>query len=355
MSKRMDKLLHDLARFEGVFCSGFFIPDPSVVTALALLFDRTHFLNGLEYVINLSKYFKIGAPNLDRVSKIALESVDPSMKEDPLASLTLRQKGTVYSYLYLTFQFFAHYAPFFPEVFCSSLLPQGELFNAKLIKKGKRGQLNTYKVSINPLMVCTGKKGELNRFVSEGKIPILGDMISPPCREKKGRFSAAQIASALAIESVVMIFPGTKGAEADTILEARERLRDHLPPFWSAMLKLSAELSDRLGDKANAEDLQREVDHAVSIIVRPALIDLIDKMEKERKQWFNKILSPVVKGLRVLAGKPPVDLAGLISSSLTLGTEVSLNVAQQLRKVEALKQESGLTYIIELRKTLDQL
>jgi len=151
----MDELLHDLARFEGVFCSGFFILDPSVVTALALLFDRIHFLNQLEYVIDFSKCFKIEAPNLDRVSKITLKPVDPSLEEDPLASLTPRQKRTVYSYLSLSIQFCAHYAPLFPEVFCSSLLPHGEPFNVKLIKKGKRGQLNTYEVSRNPLTVCT--------------------------------------------------------------------------------------------------------------------------------------------------------------------------------------------------------
>lgn len=354
MSKRKDKLLHDLARFEGVFCSGFFIPDPAMVTALALLFDRIHFLNQLEYVIDLSKYFGIEVPNFDRVNEIVLEPVDPSMEEDPLVSLTLNQRRTVHTYLYLSDQFFMHYALLFPEVFRCSLLPHGEVLTAKLIKKGKRGQLNTYNVTRNPLTVCTGAEDELNRFVSEGKIPILGGITSPPSSEKRGRFCATQIASALAIKSVAMVLPGTKGAETDTILEARERLRDHLPPFWSAMLKLSAELSERLGDKANVEDLQREVDHAVSITVRPALIDLVDKMEKERKQWFNKILSPVVKGLRVLAGKPPVDLAGLISSSLTLGAEVSLDVAQQLRKVETLKQESGLTYIIELHKTLDR-
>lgn len=137
-------------------------------------------------------------------------------------------------------------------------------------------------------------------------------------------------------------------------MEARERLKDHLPTFWSSMLKLSAVLSERLKTESDEKDLQREVDHAVSTIVRPALIDLVSKMEKERKQWFYRILSPLAKGLLVLAGKPPSDLAALVSSSLTLGAEVVLDVAQQLRKVEALKQESGLAYVVELHKTLNR-
>ena len=354
MTRKTDKLAHDLARFEGVFCSGFFIPDPEIVTALALLFDRIHFLNQLEYVIELSKHYRIEVPHSDKkVDEVGLVPTDHSAEEDPLSSLTADQRRTVYTYLYLSDQFFLHYSSLFPEVFYSSLLPGGEVLTAELVKKGKKEQLNTYRVTRNPLTVSTGAEGEVNRLISEGKIPIFGGISFLSSLRGGKRFSATQIASALAIKSVAMVLPGMRPTNGEVIRETRERLKDHLPPFWSAMLKLSAELSERLEEKANVEDLQREVNHAVSTIVRPALIDLVDKMEKERKQWFNRILSPVAAGLRVLAGKPPVDLAGLISSSLALGA-VGIDVAQQLRKVDALKQEPGLTYILELRKVLER-
>jgi hypothetical protein len=63
----MSQLIQKLAKFEGIFCSGFFIPDQALVMALALLFERVHFLNQLEYVIELSKKYSIESPHFDRV------------------------------------------------------------------------------------------------------------------------------------------------------------------------------------------------------------------------------------------------------------------------------------------------
>lgn len=94
------------------------------------------------------------------------------------------------------------------------------------------------------------------------------------------------------------------------------------------------------------------MDDAISTTVRPALIELVSKLEKERKTWFYHILSPIARGLRVLVGKPPTDLVGLLSKSLALGADVSLDVAKQLRKVETLKQDSGLAYVIELHRVI---
>lgn len=353
MKRDERSLLHQLARFEGVFCSGFFIPDPALVTALSLIFDRVHYLNQLEYAIELSKRVKIQIADSSKLRDIRLEAVD-GVEEDPLASLTPAQRETALAYIHLADQFFWHYALLFPNVFHCSLLPNGEVLTATLVKKGTKGKLNTYDVKRNPLTVCTDGLHELDRLISEGKIPIVGEVFPTRQGKAKARYSANQVAATLALKSVAMVMPATKAADSETILEARERLRNHLPPFWSAMLKLSAELTERLGDKATAKQLQLETDHAVATTVRPALIDLVAKLEKERKQWFYRVLSPVAKGLRVLAGKPPTDLAGLISSSLALGADVSLDVANQLRKVAALKQESGLTYLLELHKSLKE-
>ena len=84
------------------------------------------------------------------------------------------------------------------------------------------------------------------------------------------------------------------------------------------------------------------------------LIDLVTKMEKERREWFYRVLSPLTKGLRLLASKPSFDLATLIGNSLSVGAGVTVDLAQQLRKVESLKQDSGLTYVLELNSFLEK-
>jgi len=346
------KLIYELTKFEGVSCSGFFIPDQAMVTALALLFEKIHFLNNLEYVIELSKKYKIDIPGeSDYLNGYKLEAMDPDDNTDPLSDLTPSQKRTVLSYIYLSEGFFWRNARLFPDIFHCSLLPKGEVISVKLIKKGRRGELNKYRVRRNPLIVATETTGEFNKLLKDGKIPIVGGIVPIKSPTYTG-FPTTQIASQLAIKSVAMVIPGTKAAESDDIFEARDRLKDQLPPFWSSMLKLSADLSNRLNHKSGEEDLQKEVDYAVNTLVRPALIDLVNKLELERSLWFHKILSPLAKGIRVLAGKPPSDLAGLISTSLAVGTEIGVDIARQLRKVEALKQETGLIYLIELYKLL---
>lgn len=201
------QLSQKLAKFEGLFCSWFFITDQAMVTALALLFDKVHFLNQLEYVIELSAKYRIEISYSGPIETLSIEPLDPTVKKDPLESLGPRQKRTVHAYLYLSDQFFMHNALLFPDVFYCSLLPKSEVLSTELIKKGKKGELNTYRVTRNPLTVSTGAEHELNRLLSEGKIPIVGGIIPALRAGNKGGFSATQIATALAIKSVALVLP----------------------------------------------------------------------------------------------------------------------------------------------------
>jgi len=347
-------LLRKLGSFEGVFCSGLFIPDKAMVTALALLFEKVHFLNQLEYVIEFSKHYSLKISTNVKVEDLKLIPQKSDLGiSDPLSSLTEQQRKTALNYLLLSDSFFVNNALLFPKVFYCSLLPNSEIISVKQVKKGGAGKLNTYSGKKNDLVVSTGRGGELNKLISRGAIPIVGGIVPAKKTGENNQFSAIQLATNLAIKTIAMVLPATKGSNEEEILEARERLKDQLSPFWSAMLKLSTELSARLKPGSGEIELQKEVENAVSTIVRPALIDLVHKMEKERRQWFYRILSPVANGLKVLAGKPPTDLAGVVASSLTTGAEVSLGIAEQLRKIEALKQQSGLTYVIELHTILN--
>ena len=344
------KLSQELTKFEGVFCSGFYIPDQAIVTALALLFDKVHFLNQLEYVIELSKRYRIDVPAVDVSTE--LTSIDKDATDNPLAELSPEQRKTVDSYLYLSNGFFLRNANLIPKVFTCSLFPDDEVWDVTLIKEGKEGENNTYRVTPRQLVVTTEAEDELTKLLRQGCVPILGGLVPTRAGTEKN-FPASQIATALAIKTVTMVLPGTRAAHSDDILEARERLSDHLPLFWSTMLKLSADLSERLQKNMTEEKLQQEVDHAVATIVRPSLVEVVKKLEMESKLWFHRILSPLGSGLRLLAGSPPTDIAGLVSQSMMLGTDVATDLASHFRKVDTLKQDSGLTYIIELHKIVE--
>ena len=156
------------------------------------------------------------------------------------------------------------------------------------------------------------------------------------------------------MKSVEMVFPRTKPAHPQVILEARDRLSDQLPPFWSAMLKLSVELRGRIRDCKSSEEIVREGQELVDTMVRPALIDLRQKLIKERREWFYRILSPVQKSLRLLIGNPPLTQQQLFTNALLLGADVAMTASKNMRQIEALKGEAGLTFLLDLQRELDQ-
>lgn len=128
-----------ITSFEGIFCSGFYIPDQRHITALSLLFDKVHFLNQLEYVIEFSKKYRI---ELDKeIPDVELTPFEHDA-DDPLKGLTEEQRKTVNAYLVLSDQFFMKNALLFPKAFSCSLLPNNEVLTAKLIKEGVDGKLN---------------------------------------------------------------------------------------------------------------------------------------------------------------------------------------------------------------------
>ena len=92
----------------------------------------------------------------------------------------------------------------------------------------------------------------------------------------------------------------------------------------------------------------------VDTIVRPALTDLNHKIELERKQWFRRVFGGVFKALKVAAANPPLTQEQLIRSSLMLGADAAMNVSEHLYKVEAMKAQAGLTYLLDLNALVDK-
>lgn len=346
----------DLAKrittFEGVYCSGFYIPDQRHVTALSLLFDKVHFLNQLEYVIEFSKKYRIELNK--EIPDIELTPVGHD-EGDPLSELTKEQRKTVNAYLVLSDQFFMNNALLFPKAFSCSLLPNNEVLSVKLIEEGVNGKLNTYEFTRNPMSVCTGSKDEFANYVNSGCVPVFLNGATFTPHKSYSNPNAKQIAANIALSTVTMVLPSTKAANAEDIMEAREKLNDHLPYFWSSMLKLSTDVMSKIDPNATPNDIQNEINNLVSTTVQPALIDLVQKLEMERKHRFRNILASAGNGLRVLAGRPPTDLAGLVSGSLLAGADTAMDFANQLRKVESLKQESVMSYLLELDKIVSSV
>ena len=158
----------------------------------------------------------------------------------------------------------------------------------------------------------------------------------------------------MAIKSVEMFFPATIPVPASLILEAREKLRNHLPVFWSAMFKLSCELKKAIEAGTTSAEIDRAGVDLVDTIVRPALTELNYKIELERKQWFRRIFGNVYESLKLSAANPPMTPGQLVKASLQVSADAAKNLSDEVAKVEEMKAQTGLTYLLELGGLMDK-
>ena len=237
-----------LTQFEGIYMSGFFLTNPTYITALALLFDKVHIPNHLEFVIEFSKRFRFSNPHqkdekdldmiFERLDEVTYNKIGD---ENPLEGLTPDELKTAKRYLFYSHQFCMRNHELFPEVFTTDLLKDNKVFEVRLIEKNVKGGLNKYSVETKPMIVTTDGLSQLSDRIKNGSVPIIGMNNIGNNITKNDSTSAKSIATLLAMKSIEMMLPPLKSARPQEILEARDRLSDFLPAFWSAMLKFTVE------------------------------------------------------------------------------------------------------------------
>jgi hypothetical protein len=343
--------MNDIGKFKAVYCSGIFVPDAAAVTALSLLFEKVYLPNNVELISAFVKKYTIQSKG-DSVKEPDLKILsEEGVEADPFSNLTESQRKVAYRYIDWGMQFSMTYSRLFGEVFETNLFEDGGPLKVELLEKGKPGQLNKYSVSPAPLCLQSKNENLFPSLLNDGYFPVVGSYHPEnPMARGLDETSARQLAVLLAMKSIQLVLPRTKRAHPELILEARVRLSDQLPAFWSAMLKLTADLKQRVGDCKSLDDFSREAQELADITVLPALIDLKNKLEKERKGWFRSILSSVQRGLRLMVGNPPLTQQQLVTNALILSSDVAMSTAGKMQTIEALKQEAGLTFLLELQE-----
>jgi len=343
--------------FEAVYTSGLLI-EPSLLTALCLIFDKIHILNNLEFAIEFSRKYVFMSIN-DKLARsadtIEISPLHKDDQSDPLSILNEQQQFTARYYLTNVISLWAPYDALFRHgVISSSIFENSEPIKVELIKKGKPGQLNKYRVSLGSLTLTMDALAELDQMVEDGKVPILGypHVQFKNAKTQSERFTASQLASMLALRSLNLVLPQTKPVDADIILEARERLRDYLLPFWSSMLSLAGSCKSLMHQNTSIPDIERECQFIIDTHVRPNLIDLNRQLTKEPKGWYRKIVTPFMSGVKIFAAKPPLTTADLLTTGVAAGANITLDIIAQSMKLRPSTKQSGLTLLIELDKYL---
>ena len=306
------------AHLRAIHRSGPLIHEPETVTALALLFERVYLPNDIEPIREFAKLYRFEDME-DPTERLRLRGPG-----NPLSDLTRNQQTVVLQYLDQCLHFCQTYQELFGPVFETNLWEAG-----------------AFCVSRNHDGAPSGPPG----YVPIGTVPGVGFDQAVPIK---------QLASLLAIEAVKLVVPRFAPASPHDILEARERLREHLPPFWAAMFRLSGELEKRLTTQMPPPELLREVEELTDLAVRPALIELERKLELERRNWFFKILAPVGRFVRLLIGGGGLASPNLLPGAVASGSEVALATADVFHTIHNLRREQGLVFLLEVERRLKE-
>lgn len=340
-----------LSQFNGIYLSGFFISNPSYITALSLLFDKIYLPNNIEFVVEFAKQFEFQnndiLDNLKYSVKWNEEEIENGIS-GLLSGLNRGQTRTVHLYLLNSYRFLYQNRELFPTIFETNLIKEIKEFKLELMEKMDDEEQKQYTATLCDFSMINDGYEEISSKIGSGFVPVLGtEHIN--CNFRKSDYqSAKSIATLLAMKSIEMIIPPFKESNPETILEARDRLSDFLPPFWSAMLKFSVESKNIIHNCSNLEQAIAECQNIVDVCIRPTLIDLNEKLVKENKYWFYKILSHVGKGVKLVVGKPQLTNFDLLATSISCSTDIGLDYMNHRMKIEALKEDAGLTYLLKL-------
>jgi hypothetical protein len=337
-----------LTTFRAINTTGLFVPDAADVTALSLIFEKVYLPRNLEIIKGFAGRYRIKTGS--NYSPPRLLAAEENTSDDPFDGMPSWHRDNALTFLAAGQSFAIRNHELFGPVFETDAFEEGDPFEVTLVEE-RHGGPNLYRVATRPLQVTLDEE-TFPEMIGKGYLPVLTHSLGVPATIADAT-SALSVAALLAMQAVKIVLPRTKSAAPADILEARDRLRDHLPPFWSAMLKLTNQLRDRIEHAQSAAEIGAETRDMVDTIVRPAVIDLEHKLVRERKQWAYRILSPIQKGLRLLVGNPPVTQQQLITSALVLGSDVVMSAAENMRTIEALKQEAGLTFLLETQRAFE--
>ncbi len=339
--------------FKAAYCSGLLVPNQATMTALCLVFEKVYLPNDTELIVDFCRTHEINSSN-DAYKKIKIKQTSNDVAVDPFAELAPQQKETALRYLDWCMSVAIKNHELFGAVIETDAFEESGPLHVELIREGGPGELNKYRVSRSPMILASEKDTGISSLIDNGYIPVIGSSTNSINSFNAAKITSKELASLLAIKSVEILFPATVAAPAEVILEAREKLHDQLSLFWSTMLKLSVEMKKAIKDCKSMEDVAQIGADIVDTTVRPALTDLNHKIELERKQWFFRVFGRVFRGLKVAAVNPPLSPTQLVKSSLILAGDVAMDLGEHLGKVDALKNEAGLTYLMDLRALIEK-
>lgn len=134
-------------------------------------------------------------------------------------------------------------------------------------------------------------------FAEEGVVPVTDDTnfhVPASLIEHIDLSRHANMQAAiLAMKSLEVVLPAFAQLSDEELLEAREKLKEHLVPFRRQMLSLAPAVRSGMEAGAALSDVHREAEYVIQTRIVPVLGELQDRLKKEKGKFWRRLL---VKG-----------------------------------------------------------
>lgn len=188
-------------------------------------------------------------------------------------------------------------------------------------------------------------------FAEEGIVPVTDDANFQVPVSLLGSIDlsrdAYMQAAVLAMKSLEVVLPAFAELTDEELLEAREKLKEHLVPFRRQMLSLAPAVRSGLQSGASITDVHREAEYVIQTRVVPVLGELHDRLRNEKGKFWRRL---IVKG----GFAAPRFILNYVTSGAVRAAVAAISDIKELTcdavegrdPINSLKQNGGLGYLL---------
>lgn len=207
-----------------------------------------------------------------------------------------------------------------------------------------------YLMQVTAVVVNTVREKRAIPVASQSAWPIPAAVLAAPDFASDAQGQAV----ALATECLSLVLPRFAALSNEDILEAREKLAEHLVPFRSSMLQLAPALRSALDARAGADEVRAEARYIVETTVAPVVLEIERRIERENSRFWRRLL---MKGGSILP-KLVINWAtkgGIAAAVESIATCSALAVEgiNQEAFLDSLMQDGAIGYLLAVSELND--
>lgn len=162
--------------------------------------------------------------------------------------------------------------------------------------------------------------------------------------------NAELLAGYLAMSSFSLILPKIRPLNAQEILEVRDKMKDDIVDFRTAMLSLTGKYRELVGENPSLDKLKKEAEFLADTIVRPKIVSLNKRIETPGEILKSELIDLTIQAPSILLKlKLNPSLEDLLEL-LKLGQDRLNSGVKRYRESNKIQDNSGMALVLKLPK-----